>query len=183
LLDGVGVDRNERHAVILFRGAAAQGNADGHYRYGLCLRDGIGTPPNTGSATDQFKTAMNQGHRLASEAYDQLVHGDRRQVRPRPGGVNQDQVSPAAGAPAGQNNRCATDVAHPAALGVGIQERRVHAVSDDRVRERRMRVGQACHPEPWKRGMCTCTRDPRASPPEATPTPPGNRRGVGTVRR
>jgi hypothetical protein len=59
------------------------------------LLDGIGVEANRRFAEDHFKAAMEQGHRLAREAYNELVPSQRQTASPRARTVTPGQVSPA----------------------------------------------------------------------------------------
>ncbi|MBR6470262.1 MAG: sel1 repeat family protein [Victivallales bacterium] len=61
-LEGDGVKKSARQAVIWFRKAAEQGHAEAQYNYALCLEEGTGLPMDKAAALKWHRKAAEQGH-------------------------------------------------------------------------------------------------------------------------
>jgi TPR repeat protein len=65
-------ESDHAQAVELFRRAAAQGNLDGQYNLGVCLRRGLGVARDDREAERHYTAAAERGHRSAQLALGAL---------------------------------------------------------------------------------------------------------------
>lgn len=63
---------NQVKAAQLFREAAAGGDPEAQFQYGICLRDGRGVPQNQQEAIEWFRKAANAGYPEASQELSML---------------------------------------------------------------------------------------------------------------
>ena len=61
-LEGDGVKKNARQAIVWLKRAAEQEHIEAQYNYAICLEEGTGVPMNKADALKWYRKAAEQGH-------------------------------------------------------------------------------------------------------------------------
>ncbi len=75
--NGIGVEQNEAHAVLLWRKVARQGHVEAQYNLGFAYATGNGVPRDLFEAVYWWREAARQGDRKARIALDRLNRSSR----------------------------------------------------------------------------------------------------------
>jgi len=73
---GLGVDSNPEKAVLWYKKAASQGNAEAQFNLGIMYLDGIGVTENSAEALRWIARAAKQKHSGATEVYNYILNND-----------------------------------------------------------------------------------------------------------